>query len=164
MKIKAILTLLAGISFALPTLGESIDQSEKVTKENTDPGMDEAYVAHPELPRITAKGLKQLINKEYEFVLVDSRDNASYDKEHIKGAINIYYDPVGDHMAREMTMMALPMDKLIVIYCACEDDEISASMALELYDLGYDLDKIKLLSRGILQWRELGYPLVATGQ
>ena len=112
MKKGVILTLLVGFLFALTTPGA---------------GNNEADVAHPELPRITAKGLKKLLEKKYDFILVDARDSGSYNKEHIKGAINIHYDPVGDPMAREMTLMALPMDKLIVIYCACEDDETSST-------------------------------------
>ena len=73
---------------------------------------------HPELPRITAEELKELIDNKSEFILVDSRDSGSYSKEHIKGAINIHFDPAGDPMVRRMTLMALPMDKIIVIYCA----------------------------------------------
>lgn len=73
---------------------------------------------HPELPRITAEELKKLIDEKGNFILVDSRDSGSYSKEHIKGAINIYFDPTGDPMTRRMILMALPMDKLIVVYCA----------------------------------------------
>lgn len=73
---------------------------------------------HPELPRITAEELKKLIDEKGDYILVDSRDSGSYSKEHIKGAINIHYDPTGDPMTRRMTLMALPMDKLIVVYCA----------------------------------------------
>ena len=162
MKAGIIFTLLVGLLLALPMYGESTDQPQNIKKSETDPEIDEVYVAHPELPRITAEGLKKLMDEKGEYVLVDSRDSASYNKGHIKGAINIHYDPSGDPMAREMTLMALPMDKLIIIYCNCEDDEISANMMLELYDLGYDLNMIKIVSRGILRWNELGYPLIAT--
>ena len=73
---------------------------------------------HPELPRITAGELKELIDNKGNFILIDSRDSGSYSKEHIKGAINIYFDPAGDPMTRQMTLMALPMDRLIIVYCA----------------------------------------------
>jgi len=57
-------------------------------------------------------------------------------------------------------LIALPMDKLIVTYCDCTDDASSANIAQELYKLGYDRDKVKVLSGGSLRWVELKYPMV----
>jgi 3-mercaptopyruvate sulfurtransferase SseA len=101
MKKIVLLVTMAFILLILPALCMSADKA-----------------VHPELPRITAEELKELIDKKSDFILVDSRDNGSYKKEHIKGAINIHFDPAGDPMTRRMTLMALPMDKLIVVYCA----------------------------------------------
>jgi hypothetical protein len=44
------------------------------------------------------------------------------------------------------------------------DDEESASMALELIQLGYDPDKIRSLRGGSLRWEDLDYPLVGSAQ
>jgi rhodanese-related sulfurtransferase len=117
-------------------------------------------VVLPNIPRITAEELKQLIDKGADLVTIDTRDSGSYDAGHIKGAVNIYYDPTSDPMNRQMMLIALPMDKLIVTYCDCTDDASSANMAEELYQLGYDRDKIKVLRGGSLRWVELKYPLV----
>jgi len=100
-----------------------------------------------------------MIDNGDDFVAVDTRDGGSYSAGHIKGAVNIYYDPTSDPMARQMMLIALPMDRLIVTYCDCTDDASSANMAEELYQLGYDRDKIKVLSGGSLRWVELKYPL-----
>ncbi|MBF8270174.1 MAG: hypothetical protein HW386_1883 [Gammaproteobacteria bacterium] len=35
-------------------------------------------------------------------------------------------------------------------------------MALELWQLGYDKDKLKVLRGGSLRWEELDYPMIAT--
>lgn len=78
---------------------------------------DGVVLAHPEVPRITAEELKKLIDGNSDIVIVDTRDSLSYEYGHIPGAINIYYDPNGDPMTREMTLVALPADKLIVLYC-----------------------------------------------
>jgi len=121
-------------------------------------------VVHPNLPRITAEELRQLIDKGSGLVTVDVRDSASYEAGHIKGAVNIYYDATGDPTDRQMMLMALPMDKLIVTYCDCTDDASSASVAEELYKLGYDRDKVKILSGGSLRWVELKYPLESKKQ
>jgi hypothetical protein len=40
-------------------------------------------------------------------------------------------------------------------------DSTSAGLALKLWNLGYDTDKVKVLSKGTIRWEELGYPLVA---
>jgi rhodanese-related sulfurtransferase len=117
-------------------------------------------VVLPHIPRITVEELKQMIDKGEEVIAVDTRDSGSYEAGHIKGAVNIYYDPTSDPMARQMMLIALPMDKLIVTYCDCTDDASSANMAEELYQLGYDRDKIKVLSGGSLRWVELKYPMV----
>jgi rhodanese-related sulfurtransferase len=55
------------------------------------------------------------------------------------------------------------MDKLIIIYCDSEDENISAGLALELYDLGCDMDNLKILSGGAAQWKKQGYPLITAG-
>jgi len=117
-------------------------------------------VVLPDLPRISVEELKNLVDKDADIVIVDTRDGGSYAAGHIKGAINIQYDVTSDPMQRQMMLIALPMDKLIVTYCDCTDDANSANVAQELYDLGYDMDKLKVLSGGSLRWVEMKYPMV----
>ena len=88
--------------------------TDKQDKTVTEDGV---VLAHPEVPRITAEALKKLIDEKADIVIVDTRDSLSYETGHIPGAINIYYDPNGDPMTREMTLVALPANKLIVLYC-----------------------------------------------
>ena len=116
-------------------------------------------VVLPDLPRISVEELKQMIEKNADIVIVDTRDGGSYAAGHIKGAINIHYDVTSDPMQRQMMLIALPMDKLIVTYCDCTDDANSANVVQELYDLGYDLKYLRVLSGGSLRWVELKYPL-----
>jgi rhodanese-related sulfurtransferase len=118
-------------------------------------------VVLPNIPRISAEALRQMIEKGADLVAIDTRDSGSYEAGHIKGAVNIYYNPTADPTDRQMMLIALPMDKLIVTYCDCTDDANSASLADELYKLGYDRDKVKVLSGGSLRWVELKYPLVS---
>lgn len=119
-------------------------------------------VVLPEIPRISVEELKKMVDDGGDFIVVDVRDAGSYTAGHIKGAINIYYDSTGDPMERQMMLMALPMDKLVVTYCDCTDDASSAMIADELYILGYERDKIKVLSGGSLRWVELGHPMVTS--
>ena len=117
-------------------------------------------VVLPDLPRISVEELKQMVDKKADIVIVDTRDGGSYAAGHIKGAINIQYDVTSDPMQRQMMLIALPMDKLIVTYCDCTDDANSANVVQELYDLGYNLDKLRVLSGGSLRWVEMKYPMV----
>jgi len=126
------------------------------------PALAKEDVVLPSIPRVSAEELKQMIDKGEDLVTIDTRDGGSYDAGHIKGAINIYYNPTADPMERQMMLIALPMDKLIVTYCDCTDDGNSAQLADEIYKLGYDRDKVKVLAGGSLRWIELKYPLVPT--
>ena len=100
--------------FLLVTCAGTAMATDKQDKAVTEDGV---VLAHPEVPRITAEALKKLIDEKADIVIVDTRDSLSYETGHIPGAINIYYDPNGDPMTREMTLVALPANKLIVLYC-----------------------------------------------
>jgi rhodanese-related sulfurtransferase len=124
-------------------------------------GDSKEKVVLPKVLRISAEELKQMIDKgAANLVIVDVRDSGSYDAGHIKGAINIYYDPTANPQDRQMMLKNLPMEKLIVTYCDCSDDASSAAVADELYELAFDRDKLKALKGGSLRWVELKYPMV----
>jgi hypothetical protein len=69
------------------------------------------YNTDAEVPRITLEDAK----KEYDkgtAVIVDSRGEAAYKQEHIKGALNI---PLG---APESQFSTIPKGKKIIVYCS----------------------------------------------
>jgi rhodanese-related sulfurtransferase len=70
-----------------------------------------------DVPRMTCRELKELIDHHERVVIVDTRENSSYQREHVSGAINLTYDLSGDPMEREMRLSALPPDIPIVLYC-----------------------------------------------
>lgn len=123
---------------------------------------DKEEQPYPQVLRITAEEVKRMIEQKADIVVVDTRDSLSYDDGHLRGAINIYYDPTVDPSEREMTLVALPMNKLVVLYCECNNEEDSAPMIVELLKLGYDRNKVKALRGGSIRWRELGYPFIST--
>lgn len=117
-------------------------------------------VLYPDVQRISPEELKALIKSDNPPVIVDTRDSVSYDYGHIPGAINIYYDPTADPMTREMMLIAMPMDRLVVIYCPCPNEEDSGIMVRELVQLGYEPGMVKALLGGNLLWEDSDYPLV----
>lgn len=60
---------------------------------------------------ISAAELEQYLDENRPICLVDIRDRASYEREHIRGAVNI---PDEELMSR---LEQLPTDRLIVLYC-----------------------------------------------
>jgi rhodanese-related sulfurtransferase len=117
-------------------------------------------VAHPEIPRIPAKELAQLLKNKADIVVVDTQAADGYEMWHIPSAVNISYVSTDDPTNRQLMLMALPMEKLIVIYCLCEEGTDSAKMAIELVLLGYNQEKIRVLEGGLVLWDEKGYPMI----
>jgi rhodanese-related sulfurtransferase len=134
------------------------------SQSGTSPGKiaesSKIKIAHPEVPRIAALEVKQLIAKKADIVIIDSQPSENYEMWHIPTAVNIPYISTANPTDREMMLMALPMEKLIVIYCLCEEGTDSARMALELIRLGYDHEKVRVLEGGMVNWNEKGYPMI----
>ncbi len=149
-----ILVLSMLISFSLP--GSSQD-SRSGSAQKTDA---KVKLAHPEVQRMPAKELVQLLKKKADIVIVDTQSVDGYEMWHIPSAINITYDAMADPMNRQLMLMELPVDKPIVIYCLCEEGTDSAKMALELRQLGYSNDSVKVLEGGLVLWDEKGYPMI----
>ena len=116
----------------------------------------------PQVPRVTAEEVERQAKEKGNVVLVDTDDPEAYKAEHIKGAVNIAYDPTVDAREQDQLLSALPGDKLIVFYCNCSHEEDSAPMVLERWELGYDRDKVKALKGGLTRWEQLSYPLAGT--
>jgi rhodanese-related sulfurtransferase len=57
-------------------------------------------------------------------------------------------------------LATLPKDKLIVIYCLCEEGADSSEMALILRGMDYRRDRVKVLEGGLVQWDAKGYPMI----
>jgi rhodanese-related sulfurtransferase len=137
------------------------DSQKTSTTKSADAAAKEK-LPFPEVPRITAEEVEQRIKTKGDVVIVDTDDSVTYGAEHIKGAVNITYDPTQDVTNADQTLQALPGDKLVVFYCNCPHEEDSAPMVKEMWELGYARDKVKALEGGLTRWEQLGYPLVGT--
>jgi rhodanese-related sulfurtransferase len=129
-------------------------------ESSADKAQGKVKLTHPEVPRMPAKELLQNLKKSADIVLVDTQSGDGYEMWHIPSAINITFDSTADPTTRQLMLRALPMDKQIVIYCLCEEGTDSAKMALELRQLGYSKESVKVLEGGLVLWDEKGYPMV----
>lgn len=86
--------------------------------------------------------------KDKESVLIlDVRDEKSFDGEHIKGAVNIPLDELPRRFHE------LPKEKTVVTYSWSETCPMSARAALDLAHYGY---KVQELFGGIKAWKREG--------
>ena len=93
-----------------------------------------------------------------EAVFVDARSKDSYDKAHIKGAINLSYSFL-DAVPQE-AVDQLRKYRMIIVYCNTEAEERSKLMAGELSEAG--LKEVSYLEGGFFEWVRAGGPY--TGQ
>jgi rhodanese-related sulfurtransferase len=116
-------------------------------------------VIHPEVRRIPASELKDLLAKKADIVVIDVNPKDFFDSWHIRSAVNIPYNSTDGAANRERKLKKIPIGKLIVLYCLCEEGADSSEEALELRRLGHAWDKVKVLEGGLTQWDAKGYPM-----
>jgi rhodanese-related sulfurtransferase len=139
------------------------EKNQALQRESSDGAPPKIKLVHPEVPRIPAKEVKEMLAKKADFVLVDTSPADYFELWHIPTAINISYITLADDPSKKESMLGkLPKDKLIVIYCLCEEGGDSSEVALMLRQMDYRRDKIKILEGGMIKWDEAGYPMIKT--
>ena len=117
-------------------------------------------IIHPEVLRIPAKEMKDLLAKKADIVVIDVNPKDFFDSWHIPSAINIPWNSLDSTANRERKLKKVTIGKLIVLYCLCEEGADSSEEALELRRLGHARDKVKVLEGGLIQWDAKGYPII----
>lgn len=152
-KIARVRTVAALLAFALCALFPHMAAFSSMAV----PGIK---IAHPEIPRMPAAELARLLKKKADIVILDTQPSDGYAMWHIPSAVNVPYVVTDDPMPRQLQLLQLPTDKMIVIYCLCEEGTDSAAVAVELKQLGYSEAHIKVLEEGLVQWDAKGYPMI----
>lgn len=119
---------------------------------------------------ITTDELKQMIDEENEFVLIDAMPYAeSYQKEHIPGAENFLFAKEageteqwnesgcgGKSQSEYENVLGEEKEELIVVYCGFVRCGRSHNAAAWAKQLGYT--NVKRYAGGIYAWKGKGYP------
>jgi len=98
---------------------------------------------------INSDQLKDLIEKEKKLLIIDVRDQKSYEQERIPGSKNIYFEDI------EKRIDEIPLVRKIIVYD--NDSFLAFKAAVRLYDLGKL--NVSTLSDGFLKWKEKNYPV-----
>jgi len=109
-----------------------------------------------DIPLVTVKELKEMIDRGAEVIVVDNRPKTEFDKQHVPKTMSLPWDmDLSEEIAQKM-----PKDKnkLIVTYCDCGPGEAdSVDVANQLIKAGYT--HVKTLADGWSAWAEAGYPV-----
>ena len=139
------------ICFAIP-------ETISVAQESTGSAASKKVI-HPEVLRIPAAELRDLLAKKADIVVVDVNPKDFFDSWHIPSAISIPYNSMDGAANREKRLKRIRVGKLIVLYCLCEEGADSSEEALELRSLGHAWKNVKVLEGGLIKWDEKGYPI-----
>ena len=101
--------------------------------------------------QITADQLRERIKRDEPGLIVDLRDSAEFDQEHIAGSINL---PLTD-FSLEKFLRDYPDSP---VYLLCASGQNACRTASLFYQSGFF--DVFVLAGGILSWRVLGFPLV----
>jgi rhodanese-related sulfurtransferase len=101
---------------------------------------------------ISKEELKKKFDNKENFKLIEVLEAPSYEKSHIKGAINI---PLA-HLGKEASDRFKKDDELIV-YCADFECTASPKAADKLESIGFS--NVRDFAGGKKEWKEAGYPM-----
>lgn len=125
-------------------------------KKQTQPKVAENSALFTDYEYITASELNKKIISREDIAILDPRDNVSFEKNHIEGAINI-----NDSNIKEI-ITNLNKEKFIVITgYNYEKKKDEAGLAKNLSELGFK--NFKALSGGMVGWAEEGNPMISGG-
>jgi rhodanese-related sulfurtransferase len=103
---------------------------------------------------INARELKQKIDNNQDFTLIEVLLPELYKQWHIPGSINIPADDIKDTAPEKLSE-----DDEIVVYCRSSTCGASDRAADALEDIGYK--NIIIFRGGKKEWEEMGYPVEA---
>lgn len=108
------------------------------------------YADANEVPNISVADAKNEVDAGTA-VIVDSRNEAVYKMEHITGSISI---PNGSPKEK---YDAVPKGKKAIVYCACNGEGTSISLAYHMNQAG--IPNTYAMVEGFQGWKTAGYPM-----
>ncbi len=103
-----------------------------------------------EVPKISVEDAKKEVDAG-NAVIVDGRVESAYKQEHITGSINI---PNGSPKEK---YDVLPKGKKVIIYCSCNGEGTSISLAYHMNQAG--VPETYAMVGGTAGWISAGYPM-----
>lgn len=105
------------------------------------------------LGQCSQEELREKIEEQQDFVLVDALAPISYAATHLPGAISIPPGTVDERAAKKIP----DRDTEVVVYCTSPTCEASIAVAQRMIELGYS--NVRHYPGGKQEWVEAGLPL-----
>lgn len=102
------------------------------------------------MKQITREHLKNMIDEDEDFLLIDARGHESYHKEHIPGAVTI----PSEHLEAGL-LKGHKKTETMVTYCSSVDCEASTEAAKKLEKFGFK--NVLRFKGGLKDWKDAGY-------
>ncbi len=104
---------------------------------------------------ITREELKDKLERDDQFVLLDVLGERSYTRAHLPGAEMV--DAHGEDLLEQVESLVRDRDTEVVVYCASFDCQLSPWVAEKLIEAGYS--RVLDYEGGLKDWVEGGYEL-----
>ena len=102
---------------------------------------------------ITTKEVKENLDNNKDFFLVDVLSSNSFEAKHIPGAKNVPYGPT--FLEDFEKTMAVPKDANIAVYCASSGCQLSVMASDVLDEAGYT--NVSHFKDGLAGWMQAGH-------
>lgn len=98
--------------------------------------------------------LKEMLEEDEDFVLINVLSPESFEDKHIPGSINV---PIDEDFEENINEKVPDKDEKIVVYCASFECQASTKAAQKLEELGYT--NVYDYEGGVKDWEEAGNEL-----
>ncbi len=143
MKRKIFFQIVLGILVLSIGIGLGFFVFSKIKNNKSQTNSDSS-----EIPKISIEELKQKMDSQEDFILIDSRSQVEYEEEHIKEAISVPYNKI------EEIASGLDKNKEIIIYCRGEACGTSRAMGSKLKEM--DFENVKEFPYKVKDWKNFG--------
>jgi rhodanese-related sulfurtransferase len=103
------------------------------------------------MKKITVKELKEKIDSDEKFKLVDVLSKNSFDGQHIPKSINITGDELDEKAQKELP----DKNEEIIVYCSSKTCGASPNIGIKLEEMGYT--NVVHFEEGLAGWQDAGY-------
>jgi rhodanese-related sulfurtransferase len=131
------------------TSKDIVDSSQTDTLQKGEPIAEDKNITPT---AITLEQAHRLYNAGVLFI--DARMEAEYNFGHIRGAINLPFKKIDEHISK---ISNLPKNTALVTYCDGVGCDASIDLANKLAELGYT--NVRIFYSGWNDWRDQNYPM-----